>query len=530
MMSLNAFARTKLGFFAFFLTAMLASWLLAQSVLQGANYVLLPLVIAASAIALFQTMKQWRTGVILFIAWMLFEDLTRKYLSNNMAVYFGKDVLAAACYVSFYTTTGRERRLNSRPAFFLPFMLLFGWSLLEVLNPNSPSPWYGLLGLKLYFGYVPLFFLGYALLRDENDLRRFLLLNLGIAGLIAALGTAQGISGQALLVPGDLAPDIRELGMLTREAPLTHESFIRPTSVFVSDGRYSSYLLLVWLLGFGTATYFLIRRLPGRKWTVAMTGLFLVAIILSGSRGALLYALISAGVISLVFTREMLWKNTRARRTGIAVATTLVLAAVAVVILSTLYPEALNSRVAFYQQTLSPSSPTSELGFRAWGYPVSEFTKAFGYPNWLLGSGIGTRSLGGQYLTRILGAPKVTEVVESGYGNFMLENGIPGLILWIVFTTAVVTSGWSVVRRLRGTPLFPIGFVVFWFVFIALFPSMAGGLSYENFVISAYLCLLLGVLFSLPTLLEAHSTPVRPARLDLSRALQPVEKSMKFQS
>lgn len=504
-MNLNFFERTKLGPIAWVLSAMLVAWLLAQAVLQGANYLLVPVAIGVTAIVLFQTLKNWRTGVIFFIAWMLFEDLARKYLGNNMAVYFAKDALAAACYLSFYTTRDHERRLPVRPAFFLPFMLLFGWSLLEVLNPNSPSLWYGVLGLKLYFWYVPLFFLGYALLRNENDLRRFMLINLSIAGLIAALGTAQGISGQALLAPADLAPDIRELGTLMREAPITHETFIRPTSVFVSDGRFSSYLLFAWILGFGTATYFIVRRLPGRKWVAAIMGLFLVAILLSGSRGALLYALISAAVITSVFVREMLWKNTQARKIGIAVATTVVLATLAVVFLSTLYPEALNSRVAFYQETLSPSSPTSELGFRGWIYPVSEFSKAFNYPNWVLGYGIGTRSLGGQYLTRILGAPKVTEVVESGYGNFMLENGIPGLILWLVFTGAVITSGWNIVRQLRGTPLFSVGFVIFWFAFILLFPGMAGGLSFENFVLSTFLCLLLGVLFSLPALLEAHS-------------------------
>jgi hypothetical protein len=539
-MSLNAFERTKLGHIALVLTTMLAAWFLVQGVLQDTTYLLVPVAICAVGIALVQTFKNWRTGVILFIAWMLFEDLARKYLGNNMAVYFGKDVLAVSCYLSFYTTHRLERRLQKRPAFFLPFMFLFGWCVIEVFNTNSPSPWYGLLGLKLYFEFVPMFFLGYALLRNEKDLRRFLLVNLTIAGLIAALGTAQSISGQALLSPTNLAPDIRELGTLVRAAPITHESFIRPTSVFVSDGRFSSYLLLVWLLGFGTATYFLVQRLPGRKWMVAFTGLFLVAIILSGSRGALIYSLLCASVIASVFAREMLWRNSRVRRIGIAVATTLVLATLAVASLSTVYPEALNPRIAFYQQTLLPSSPTSELAWRAWGYPFSEFNRAFGYPNWVLGSGIGTRSLGGQYLIRILGALPVTQTVESGYGNFMLENGIPGLLLWLVFSSAVIASGWNVIRRLRGTSLFPVGFVIFLFVFVVLFPSMAGGLSFENFVISAYLCLLLGVFHSLPALLAAQTTGARPSRLNapltrvrtvgVTAVSQPVTKSMNFQS
>jgi hypothetical protein len=540
IMSLSSLERTKIGPIVFVLTVVLAIWLVAEGVLRNATYLLVPVSICAVVFALFQTFKNWRIGMILFIAWMLFEDLARKYLGNNMAVYFGKDALAAACYLSFFITMRRERRLIGRPAFFIPFMALFGWCLIESVNLNSPSPWYGVLGVKLYFGYVPFFFLGYAFLRNEYDLRKFLLVNLSIAGLIAALGTAQSISGQALLAPADLAPDISLLGTLTREAPLTHEIFIRPTSVFVSEGRFSSYLLLVWILGFGTATYFLAQRLPGRKWVVAVTGLFFIAIILSGSRGALIYSLLCASIIFSVFAREMLWTNTRVRKIGIGVATILVLTSLAVVFLATFDAEALNPRVAFYQQTLSPSSPTSELGWRAWGYPLSEFSKAFEFPYWVFGSGIGTHSLGTQYVARILDVPPITEGVESGYGNLMLEVGIPGLLLWLVFSATLIASSWNAIRRLRGTPLFPIGFVIFVFVFLVLFPSMAGGLSFENFVINAYLCILLGVLLSLPALLETLPLRTRPSRLGdslprvrtmvVGTAAQPVRKSMNFQS
>src|SRR6202021_359608 len=112
-----------------------------------------------------------------------------------------------------------------RPGFVFSFFLFVFWVVLEALNPNSPSVWYGLMGLTLYFAFVPLFFLGYSLLRNEADLRRFLLLNLLIAGMIAGLGAAQGISGKTLLSPANLAPDIRELGTLGRTAPITHEKF-----------------------------------------------------------------------------------------------------------------------------------------------------------------------------------------------------------------------------------------------------------------------------------------------------------------
>src|SRR5215468_10813504 len=36
-------------------------------------------------------LNNWRQGVTVFLIWILSEDLVRKYLGNNMAVYFGKD-------------------------------------------------------------------------------------------------------------------------------------------------------------------------------------------------------------------------------------------------------------------------------------------------------------------------------------------------------------------------------------------------------------------------------------------------------
>src|SRR4030095_16751091 len=115
----------------------------------------------------------------------LFEDMARKYLGNNMAVYFIKDILAAACCLSYYFARRRDNFPRLGLAFSPPLIAFFVWSLLEVFNYASPSLWYGFVGLKLYFGYVPLFFLGYALLRSETELRRFLLANIALAALIA---------------------------------------------------------------------------------------------------------------------------------------------------------------------------------------------------------------------------------------------------------------------------------------------------------------------------------------------------------
>jgi hypothetical protein len=157
--------------------------------------------------------------------------------------------------------------------------------------------------------------------------------------------------------------------------------------------------------------------------------------------------------------------------------------------------------VAFYTETLSPSSSASQLQERSWDYPVRNFLGAFSYERWPYGYGIGTSSLGVQYVAKFFHVKPTGAVVESGFGTLVVEMGIGGLILWLVMSFAILFSAWHVVKRLRGSPWFPIAFMIFWYAGLLLLPiTFAGMQPYEDFVLNAYLWLLLGILFRLPTL------------------------------
>jgi len=91
--------------------------------------------------------------------------------------------------------------------------------------------------------------------------------------------------------------------------------------------------------------------------------------------------------------------------------------------------------------------------------------------------------------------------VENGYGQLVIEFGIIGLLLWIVLGASVSISAWKVVKQLRGSPWFPIGFVVFWFSFLLFFPMGYTGLTfYQDFLVNAYFWILIGILYRLPSL------------------------------
>jgi hypothetical protein len=79
--------------------------------------------------------------------------------------------------------------------------------------------------------------------------------------------------------------------------------------------------------------------------------------------------------------------------------------------------------------------------------------------------------------------------------------GIGGLIMWLVLAAAILISAWRVVRKLKGSPWFPLAFMIFLYAFLLLLPLTYGGLQpYQDFILNAYLWLLLGVLFRLPKL------------------------------
>ena len=469
------------------------------------EYFALACIGAAVAIAI---LRDWRQGFYMFLVWLLFEDLVRKFLGNNMTIYFAKDVLVGLVYISFYAQVRRGRAKVFRPPFLIFLSLFFWLAAMQVFNTNSPSVLYGLLGLKLYFYYVPLMFVGYALIRSDEDLRKFFVVNAVLAGVIGTLGIIQAIVGNTFLNPTTLAPALQELGDLDRYTPLTNQVLSLPTAVFVSSGRFGLYLVIAAIILMAAAGYLLLYTKRNRKLVYAAFGIVGGATLFSGSRGAVVYVCASALILAVGFMWGAPWRWGQAHRLVKAIRRTFIVAALALAALLVVFPNAAGSRLAFYTETLSPGSSASEVSGRSWTYPIENLKLAFTNPNWVLGNGTGTASLGTQYVAKALGKPAMTSAVEEGYGAMILEMGIVAPFLWILWTGTLLIGAWKVVRSLRQTRFFPIALAIFWWAFLLLFPFTYGGLApYQNFVCNAYLWILLGILYRLP---EIYATPAYP--------------------
>ena len=483
----------------FFGAMALAAYEVSQFILAGdTNSLIYIAMFIVGAVAIIAVLNDWRKGVYFFLAWILFEDFVRKYLGNNMTVYFVKDALVLLVYLSFF----RARRNNPverfRPVFLVLLLCFLFFGMIQIFNPSSTSVFYGLMGMKLYFLYVPLLYVGYFFVDSELRLRQFFAFNSILILIIVGLGIAQALIGHTFLNPTVMQEDIREMSTIYRVSPISGSVAYRPTSIFVSAGRFQNFQIVSWILTLGYGGFLLLRSRRGRLVAFTCVGVLAAGTVLTASRGVLLWNLASAAFIAAGFLWGAPWRNREGVRVIRTIQRAAVFAGISIIVLMVLFPEQLSSRLAIYTETLDPTSRASELYFRSGDYPLRNFLLAFDYPNWPYGYGIGTASLGVQYVARIMHAVPMRIGVESGYGQLVLELGIVGLFLWIALATAISLSAWKAAKLLKGSPWFPIAFAIFWYAFLLAIPmSYYGFIAYQDFILNAYFWLLLGILFRL---------------------------------
>jgi hypothetical protein len=244
-----------------------------------------------------------------------------------------------------------------------------------------------------------------------------------------------------------------------------------------------------------------LRHRRGRNIAFISLAVVYAAILLSGSRGVFLWTAGAAILIAIAYMWGAPWRQREVLRVFRTVQRAALAIGLAVVALFFVFPDALFARLAIYSETLTPGSSASELQTRTWDYPVRNFLGAFNYDRWPYGYGIGTSTLGVQYVAKIFHVAPMGIGVESGFGALVVEMGIGGLFLWFVMSIAIIVSAWKVVKKLRGSPWFPIGFAIFLYTFVLLVPmTFVSMQAYEDFVINAYFWTLLGILFRLPSL------------------------------
>ena len=79
--------------------------------MSGLTFVAVAIVVAI--------LNDWRRGLYFLLGWILFEDFFRKYLGNNMAIFFAKDAFAVVLYLAFFAAKRKNLVKSFRPPFLV---------------------------------------------------------------------------------------------------------------------------------------------------------------------------------------------------------------------------------------------------------------------------------------------------------------------------------------------------------------------------------------------------------------------------
>ena len=147
---------------------------------------------------------------------------------------------------------------------------------------------------------------------------------------------------------------------------------IRPSSVFVSAGRFQDFLIVAWVISLGFGGYLLLRSRKHRALAFITVGVVAAASLMCASRGVFMWNSGIALVVTAGFLWGASWRQDGVIRALRAIQRTVLFVGIAVMLLLTIFPEELGSRLAIYSETLMPNSPTSELVMRTQTYPLQQ--------------------------------------------------------------------------------------------------------------------------------------------------------------
>ena len=251
--------------------------------------------VAAAGGMLALALRDWRLPVYGLLLYLPFSGLPilALYPDTALAVLFKDLVFVLPAYLGFLVYGVRHRlRIVPPGAPIALVAMLATLVLLQALNPALPNRLVAAIGIKVWLFYIPLFALGYYLVRDRRDVVRVV----SVAALAGVLPALVGVT-EALLFRAGLSDEVYRLyGDAAAAATNNKEALELPgggvirrvPSTFSSWTQYFGFTLVMTALAY--AWWRLQRDRPGGNVLgAALWLLMVVAAFSSGSRSAFIY-------------------------------------------------------------------------------------------------------------------------------------------------------------------------------------------------------------------------------------------------
>jgi hypothetical protein len=445
--------------------------------------------LAASFVAglggLVLALRSWRASLFGLLIYIPFSGvpIILSYPDTHLAVLLKDVFFIIPAYIGFFAWASTHRvRIVFPGAPMIPLLLLALLVLGQTLNPLLPNLLVGAIGVKVWLFYIPLYFLGYHLVRDRRDLSRLL----AVMSVSAVLPLVVGIM-EAFLIKGGHADIVyRWYGDAASAVSQGFAQFDyagggtlrRVSSTFSFVAQYylfaASIVVVTYAWWRGVLADTKHSKLGRLLWLLAIAATFL-----SGARGAFL--LIPVLVLLIVAFDH---------GTGVQLSGRL-LAPIAALVASVAALGAATPAV------IGATLKTGALEFES--IFVEGFRQAID-TTWLgLGTGADTNATRYAYSD-----PELLESVagtwqESWWVKVVLELGVPGLLLVCLLFTIIIWRALHDHRTLHDPRLRAISAAFIAFLIWNLIYGLKG--QYLDLdPVNVYFWLLMGVLAKLPAL------------------------------
>jgi len=445
----------------------------------------------------FLFLKQWRWGIYGLIAYMPFSGLPGilfySSIGSGRASLIKDFLFVIPAYLGFtfwYLKNRKQTRLDFPGSPLILMVVLAGLLFFHFLAIMPTNLMVGLIGLKVWLFYMPLFFLGYHLIDSKTQLIRLakLMLILGmipvIFGIVQAGLIYSGNQSIAFMLHGPAANASTQGFALFLEAGGVGLSRVPGLFTFVSQ----YFLFLLCLLPIACATWLSAdqsrRHMP--LYTIVLT-LVVIAAFTCGARAA--YMLIPGyfGVIVIMDRRfRHLFKYLVAFMVVIPIGFNFLL---------WLIGTSRNTFLEFASDViLGYLSPSSEYSL------IYQFKDALKMTWSGLGTGMATGS--SRFAFQEYGIPASAGAIsgiEAFYAKTIVEIGVPGLIIVVAIFTRLIFSGWINLKEIKESSLraFSVSLLAF-LILIVIYLLKGAAIDYDP--LNVYFWFFAGILMKLPTL------------------------------
>ncbi|MEH2320808.1 hormogonium polysaccharide biosynthesis protein HpsL [Nostoc sp.] len=463
--------------------------------------------------------KYSRQALYAFIIYVPIGGTITYYLGNSPILQLAKDAFYVPALIGLWQTCRKQGLPLIIPqGIKIPLYIVLGCSLLTLLfvnggqqfNPSSvglleKAPpemplGMGILGLKVFLGYIPLIGCAYYLIRDKRDFLFLSRLQIALILICCVLGFIQylllltgvcqgtrGLEGDALF---RATLDARcYIGGALVYSP--DEGVIRLPGTFVAPWQWAWFLIAGTFFTFATGF-----TDPSPIWRLvglgSLVAVFLNAVI-SGQRIALALVPICFGILLLITGQIGNLKRFIPIGVGLAL-----IVGIAIVT----NPALVQERTESFTGRWDASPPQDFI--------IQQFEENWKSVDGPLGSGLGRATNS----TRALGK---TKLVETYYPKVLYEVGIIGVLAFLGLVTSLTIISFKTYRSIKNRNFRSYGAALWVFILFISYNTYYYPLDVDP--VAVYYWFFAGVLFKLPILDKQEKDQADPKKAGKQKPL-----------